>query len=96
PVAMQLLWNDPDESIEDFAPSVRGPGVFRFGRRAFRDFMDNSRLRLLVRAHEFFPEGVRTFFGGRLLSVFSCRFYGGTPAALLMEEGLSWRIVPLS
>ncbi len=96
PVALQLLWNDPDESVEDFAPSVRGPGVLRFGRRAFRDFMGNSRLRLLVRAHEFFPEGVRTFFEGRLLSVFSCRFYGGTPAAVLMDERLSWRMVPLS
>ncbi len=96
PVAMQLLWNDPDESVEEFAPSVRGPGVFRFGWRAFHDFMESSGLSLLVRAHEFFPEGVRTFFEGRLLSVFSCRFYGGTPAAVLMDEGLGWRMIPLS
>ncbi len=96
PVAMQLLWNDPDESVEAFAPSVRGPGVFRFGRKAFQNFMENSKLKLLVRAHEFFPEGVRSFFEGGLLSVFSCRFYGGTPAAVLMDEGLSWRFVPLS
>jgi len=95
PVALQLLWNDPDEAVEEFAPSPRGPGIFRFGEAAFRRFVDNSGLKLVVRAHEFFPEGVRAFFGGGLLSVFSCRFYGGTPAAVVVEEDLQWRALLL-
>jgi len=95
PLAMQVLWNDPDEYVEGFAPSERGPGIYRFGRRAFEEFMERSDLRMLVRAHEFFPEGVRSFFDGRLLSVFSCRYYGGKPSALRLSADGKWKPIPL-
>jgi len=95
PVAMQILWNDPDEFVDRFAPSERGPGIYRFGKLAFEEFMERSDLRMLIRAHEFFPEGVRSFFDERLLSVFSCRYYGGRPSAIRLKRDGTWRPLAL-
>ncbi|HDD69241.1 MAG TPA: serine/threonine protein phosphatase [Candidatus Korarchaeota archaeon] len=86
PIAFQVLWNDPDESIEWFDFNVRGPGIYRFGKKALVDFLANNGLEKLFRAHQFFPEGVRTMFDGMLISVFSCSYYGGSSAAVLLER----------
>ncbi len=51
-IAMQLLWNDPRGTIEWFMPSPRGPGIYLYGREAWRRFMEANGLRLIVRAHE--------------------------------------------
>ena len=82
---IQMLWNDPDESIEWFGPSWRGPGIYRYGRSATQRFLSNSGLRCLVRAHEPVEEGVMEHFGGLAYTVFSCRHYGISPAALEIE-----------
>jgi len=74
-IAFQMLWNDPSEDVDDFAPSIRGWGVYVFGRGPVERFLQESGLMLIVRAHEPFPEGYRWFFDGKLLSIFSCRFY---------------------
>ncbi len=87
PVAMQILWNDPDEYEGGFGPSPRGPGVRVFGRDVFERFMERSGMRLLVRAHEPQPEGYRYIFGDKLLTVFSCRYYGIPPKAALAGAG---------
>ncbi|MCS7095057.1 MAG: metallophosphoesterase [Thaumarchaeota archaeon] len=79
---LQLLWNDPDESVEDFAPSWRGSGVYVFGRRTAKRFLEASGLRRVVRAHEPQPDGLRYHFNGSVITVFSCRHYGISPAAL--------------
>lgn len=77
PILLQVLWNDPDESIEYFAPSPRGQGIYLFGNKAFNDFMDNADLELLIRAHSYIPYGAKWFFKGRLLSLFSPTEYVG-------------------
>jgi diadenosine tetraphosphatase ApaH/serine/threonine PP2A family protein phosphatase len=84
-LALQLLWNDPSEGIEDYADSPRGWGIYLFGKKVFEDFMSRSRLELLVRGHEPVEDGVRYMFNNRLATVFSCRFYGISPAALLIS-----------
>ncbi|MDW8043325.1 MAG: metallophosphoesterase [Nitrososphaerota archaeon] len=81
-VVVQMLWNDPDESIEDFGPSWRGPGIYTYGRRAVASFLSASGLKRIVRAHEPDPDGLRYSFGGSVITVFSCRHYGISPAAL--------------
>jgi len=86
-LAVQILWNDPREGLRGFAPSARGPGIRYFGRDVLEAFLERNGLRLLVRAHEPQEAGFRYMFGGRLLSVFSCRFYPDTPAAALIEPG---------
>jgi len=49
---MQILWNDPRGDLEWFAPSIRGPGIYFYGRKAWRRFLDANGLRLIIRAHE--------------------------------------------
>ncbi len=51
-VAMQLLWNDPDPGLEWFSPNIRGPGTFYYGIEAWRSFLRENDLGLIIRAHE--------------------------------------------
>lgn len=75
PITLQMLWNDPKEGLREFAPSIRGSGIFYFGEEATKIFMKENNLDLIVRAHEVFQEGFHEFFQGRILSLFSCRNY---------------------
>lgn len=68
---LQVLWNDPNDQIKHFKSSMRGPGIYSFGEKAFKNFMSNSGSELLVRAHLAFPEGIRFFFNKQLVSIFS-------------------------
>ncbi|ABL77743.1 metallophosphoesterase [Thermofilum pendens] len=85
PRTFQLLWNDPDEGITGFEPSPRGEGIYLFGEDVARRFLDENGLKLLVRGHEPVQEGVKFLFGERVATVFSCRYYGITPTALLLD-----------
>jgi len=67
----QLLWNDPNDNIEEWADSPRGPGVYLFGRKPFEEFMKMNQLDYLVRAHLFLKNGFKTFFKDKLISIFS-------------------------
>lgn len=74
----QIMWNDPKETgVSGFSQSFRGPGIFFFGKDAFKNFMESNNLKYLIRAHECFPEGYRWFFDKRLLSIFSAANYRG-------------------
>ena len=75
PMTLQLLWNDPKEGLEQFAPSMRGARLYYFGEEATKTFMMKNHLDLIVRAHEVFQEGFHEFFQGRIMSLFSCRNY---------------------
>lgn len=86
PIYLQVLWNDPDESVETFAPSYRGSGIRLFGASILENFLKKNGLKLLVRAHEPQLEGFKFMFGNKLLSLFSCRYYGIRPAAALLKE----------
>jgi len=97
PLAFQVLWNDPDESVEEFAPSPRGEGIYLFGRKAVDEFFARNGLKLLVRAHEYFTPGVYTMFEGKVVTVFSCRFYPiQGPKAILLKRNLQWEVIDLS
>ncbi|MEM4810832.1 MAG: metallophosphoesterase [Thermofilum sp.] len=95
PLAFQILWNDPDEEVEEFEPSPRGPGAFLFGLRPLQRLMDDNGLQLVIRAHEPFPEGYRWFFGGKLLSIFSCGFYPISSPKALLVKGKEMKIIEL-
>ncbi|MCS6784303.1 MAG: metallophosphoesterase [Candidatus Caldarchaeum sp.] len=84
-IGFQLLWNDPRENIRGFAESWRGGGALYFGGDVLTEFMEKNRLRLFVRSHEPMPEGYRYLFGGRLLTVFSCRYYSVPPKAAVLS-----------
>ena len=94
-IALQLVWNDPSEDVEWFAPSWRGGGAKLFGWRAFKRFMDGNGLRVMLRAHEPQDKGYGYLFDRRLLTLFSCRYYGIRPAAALVSDGKVEKIIHL-
>ena len=72
----QLVWNDPQEGDFRFRPNSRGGRSRIYGEKAFNEFCNNLGVKILFRAHQVFPDGVRTFFDGNLVSVFSSRYEG--------------------
>lgn len=95
PLVMQLLWNDPKEGISGFERSFRGEGIRFFGRDIFDIFMEKNRLSLMLRAHEAYPEGYAYLFSGRLLGLFSCRYYGVIPRAAVVDRAAGKRSVSI-
>ena len=77
PMLLELLWNDPREDVKGFVPSMRGPGIFYFGRDVFEKFMEKNKFKLMIRAHEVFPEGYNYYFDKKLLSLFTSIEYVG-------------------
>ena len=51
-LARHLMWNDPRPGLEWFEPSPRGPGVYLYGWRAWRGFLEANQAEVLVRGHE--------------------------------------------
>lgn len=71
-----LLWSDPNDSVESFEPSTRGTGFF-FSKSALDEFLDLSRLQLLIRGHECVMDGYESKFDSKLITVFSASNYCG-------------------
>jgi len=96
PLLTGLLWNDPDDSIDLFAPNEhRGQGDL-YGPKAFRGFMDRNGLERMVRAHQRHKGGYAYFFDKGLVSIFSCKSYDPnqeTKGAVV--EGSNITVVPL-
>jgi protein phosphatase len=65
-----MLWSDPDEIVEEVAPSVRGAGRI-FGKSVTRRVLERLNARILVRSHEACEEGFRIDHEGRVLTLFS-------------------------
>lgn len=85
PVAFQLLWNDPRDMIEGFLPSVRGDGAFYYGSDVTQQFLENNSLKGIIRAHEV-VDGFREDMGGRVITVFSSRYHGGSAGILILDD----------
>ena len=61
PTAAQLLWNDPRGIIDWFLPNAaRGPGAYYYGRLAWKTFLEENGLKLIVRGHEVY-DGVHAW-----------------------------------
>jgi len=73
-VIVQIVWNDPKEKDYKFRPSTRGERLRLFGKKAFTEFMNNIDAKIMIRAHQVFPDGYKTFFDGKLVSVFSATY----------------------
>ena len=72
-----LLWSDPTNQEAAFAPSRRKSG-FLFGPAAFRTFIRENKLRLVIRGHECVSDGYQEMFDRKLITVFSASNYCGT------------------
>ncbi|MEM0037002.1 MAG: metallophosphoesterase [Candidatus Korarchaeum sp.] len=94
-IAFQILWNDPSESIDRFGENLsRGGGVKYYGRAALEDFLRENKLRVIIRSHEAYPDGYKMLFRGetgieglehKLISIFSCSYYGVAPTAAVYD-----------
>ncbi|MFX0063653.1 MAG: metallophosphoesterase [Candidatus Hermodarchaeota archaeon] len=93
-LTIQLLWNDPEESIEGFEVNIfRGPEVRLFGSKAFESFMTANNLEYMIRAHVPYPKGYAWFFNEKLLSIFTCKKYYGKPRIIAETNGETKPIV---
>jgi len=89
-VLFQLAWNDPKEADFRFAANSRGNRVKAFGRKAFDEFSERFGIEKFIRAHEVAPDGIRTFFDDRLISVFSASSRGrSNPKVVRLGAALS-------
>lgn len=92
----QLLWNDPNRNLSLFTPpgpiceSKRGCG-YEFGKTILDDFLKNSGIKRVLRAHEVKECAITDEFGdGTLLTIFSapdyCKQCQNTGGYLLMKR----------
>ena len=95
-VAYQMVWNDPKDRDFDFRPSCRGKRMKHFGQVAFNRFATDLGIELMLRGHEVFEDGFKSFFGERLFSVFSATA-GGTvkPKMARLKDDLKIKPVPI-
>ena len=86
-IALEMMWNDPKDAEFEFSHSVRGGGIRFFGRLAFERFIKALGIKIFFRAHEVFPDGVQSFFDGRLYSVFSTSYNGRVNPKIIKYNG---------
>jgi GGDEF domain-containing protein len=78
----QILWSDPNENVKGFRESSRGAGN-EFGQDAFNNFMDNIGGKVLIRSHQYFQEGFKKSFDGKLITIFSAEYGRDIPPRYL-------------
>ncbi len=69
-----MRWNDPTEETAERVNSGRDreSGTLKlFGEEAFKRFMEKIGGKVMIRSHEYFPEGKDLKFNGRLATIFS-------------------------
>ena len=87
PCALQALWSDPADSDAVMAHGVHrrdrpglnmghvGGAVPGFGADVTHEFCEQNGLRMVIRSHQYVPEGARFMHGGHLITLFSARNY---------------------
>jgi len=65
-----MLWSDPDETIEETSMSPRGAGKL-FGRKVTERILGKLGVKALIRGHEPCQEGFQINHDGKVLTVFS-------------------------
>ena len=73
-VMADLLWSDPEDILDDYAPSSRGCG-FLFGRSAVEEFNEVNYLTCILRAHQLCSKGYQYWFNTQLITVWSAPNY---------------------
>ena len=93
---MQLVWNDPAENDFAFRNNIRGDNIRTYGKKAFAKFSKDLSVNLMFRSHQVFPEGIKTFFDGKLVSVFSTEYNGRVkPKIVRLGKEMQYEPIPL-
>jgi protein phosphatase len=92
PVSNALVWSDPRAEVTGFTPSDRGLGSF-YNSEVLEHFLSAHGLSLLIRGHEFCPDGYDRPFGvdGKCITVFSSSDYcgAGNSAAVIRVDPMA-------
>ena len=95
-VILQLVWNDPAENDFAFRNNIRGANIRTYGKKAFAKFSKDLSVNLMFRSHQVFPEGIKTFFDGKLVSVFSTEYNGRVkPKIVRLGKEMQYEPIPL-
>ena len=65
-----LLWSDPNDMVQDFAPSPRGAGKL-FGKNVTEKVLRKLNVKILIRGHEPCEGGYKINHDGKVLTLFS-------------------------
>ncbi|OIR57644.1 MAG: serine/threonine-protein phosphatase [Amphiamblys sp. WSBS2006] len=71
-----LLWSDPETTLEEWDTSQRGAGYI-FGRAVVEKFLHENNLAQICRAHQLVMEGYKKMFDGKVITVWSAPNYCG-------------------
>lgn len=79
PNVTDILWSDPSDEVKGFVPSPRGVS-YLFGKKEVDKFLKKNNLSMIIRSHEYCPDGYAFPFGknGNIITVFSASNYCGT------------------
>jgi len=69
-----LLWSDPDDTVQDVSPSPRGAGKL-FGKSVTEKVLRKLNVKILIRGHEPSAEGFKLNHDGKVLTLFSRKGY---------------------
>ncbi|KAL6741815.1 hypothetical protein Aduo_015031 [Ancylostoma duodenale] len=91
PLAMDLLWSDPDEHTRGWAKNSRGVS-YVFGTDVVKKFCRDMDLDLIVRAHQVVQDGYEFFADRRLVTIFSapkyCGEFDNNAAVMIVSKNL--------
>ena len=96
-VFCDLMWSDPEESLEYWVPSNRGAD-YLYGHKVIDEFNHINNLELICRAHQLVMEGFKYYFENKnLCTVWSAPNYcyrcGNKASILKINHDLSRSIV---
>lgn len=102
-LVVDILWSDPTDSDQElgiqpnFIRDPNGTGnIVKFGPDRVKLFLENNKVKFILRAHECVMDGFERFAGGQLFTVFSATDYCGRHknAGAMLQITKQYEMVP--